>query len=232
MSSGWLATHINRIEQFGSKIGLFSEKGSGKIPFDGSELNNWTYERFWQESIKGYWFDVKLVDEGLFFFQDNSPERGDLRFSYLECPYEPKVSFEEFVDNSQDDDASLKRDLEFEYELIAPMKKEAFTPIRYEFRKKDFTPYVHPASHFHFGFNSEIRIGSFQKLTPFSFFLIVIRQCYPKAWKERVISIEAMRTETLEAFSENENVDKEFLGDQLKLDYYLKNGPTSGSSGN
>lgn len=223
MKSGWLSTHINRILDISNKIEIFSERGSGEIPLNGSQLADWTYEKFWQESIRQYWFDIKLKDEAFFIFQENVPERGNLKFSFYECPYKPKPSFEDYLKQSPD---ALEETKYYEYELLTPDKKEAVTPIRYEYREKDFAPYLHPVSHFHFGLNNEIRVGSYKKLTPFAFFLFIIRQFYPETWKI-ILKNEFLFSDLEEGFNELSNVSQEFLGDQVKLDFYLKNAPTN-----
>lgn len=230
MKSGWLATQINRTEVFANKLSLFSERGSGEVPINGNKLGDWSYEYFWQEAIKHYWFDLKLLDESFFIFQENTPKRGDFRFAFYECPYHPKLSFDDYCKSSDDDSSELVEYLEAEYELLAIQKKETVTPIRYEYCEKDFTPSLHPVSHIHFGSNSEVRVGSFHVLTPVAFFLFVIRQCYPKTWDFHVVKNDGMLGEARAAFSEMEFLKEEFLGEQLHLDFYLKNGPTIGST--
>ena len=43
---------------------------------------------------------------------------------------------------------------------------------------------VHPAAHIHIGYQSEIRLFTERKVLPLSFGLFVLRQVYPKKWKD------------------------------------------------
>ena len=229
MKSGLFATQINRIVEIASKISIFSEKGSGEIPFSGSELSNWSYEEFWKEAIINYWFDIKFEDDSFLIFQENTPAHGDYRFIFYECPYVPKISFEEFRCSFDDEYTDCPGMLEEEYESIITPKKESVTPIRYEYCEKDFTPSIHPVSHFHFGSNSEMRVGSFHRITPLAFFFFVIRQCYPDLWDRCVLKNEQMTTQAKDVFREMKFLNKKFLGEHLLLEFYLKNGQTMSS---
>jgi hypothetical protein len=68
--------------------------------------------------------------------------------------------------------------------------KNVVTPIRYDYKATDYTEGLHPASHVHFGFANEIRIGTRRIMNPISFVLLLIRQRYPDHWKQ-VLAVKA-----------------------------------------
>jgi hypothetical protein len=54
--------------------------------------------------------------------------------------------------------------------------------IRYDYAPDDYNEGLHPASHLHIGFESEIRIGCKCIMLPQTFILKIVRQCYPNEW--------------------------------------------------
>jgi hypothetical protein len=68
-------------------------------------------------------------------------------------------------------------------QYLASSSSEAMvTPIRYDYSAAHYRPGLHPASHIHFGFENEMRVGTRNILNPVSFTLFVVRQRYPQAW--------------------------------------------------
>src|SRR5262249_40204231 len=61
--------------------------------------------------------------------------------------------------------------------------KNVVTPIRYDCKASDYKEGRHPASHIHFGFGNEIRVGTRRVMNPISFLLMIVRQCYPDRWE-------------------------------------------------
>lgn len=117
-----------------------------------------------------------------------------LGFSYSECPL-PVMSYREFVGNQfgvtpMDDDFELTvaewgDDLRSDYEqyVTSSDSKAAVTPIRYDYLASDYKAGSHPASHVHFGFRNEVRVGTRRIMNPVSFTLFIIRQRYPQSWR-------------------------------------------------
>ena len=60
--------------------------------------------------------------------------------------------------------------------------KAVVTPLRYDYKATDYKEGIHPASHVHFGFSNDIRVGTRKVMNPVSFVLFVIRQRYPDHW--------------------------------------------------
>jgi hypothetical protein len=125
----------------------------------------------------------------------------EVSYSYLECPYQA-ISYVEFIEQILDEDPDLLMQESYDdisvthslYEdfLLTQGMKETVTPIRYDWAPNSYIQGLHPASHVHFGFNNDIRLGTRYILRPISFVLLIIRQCYKLKWKELVNSDEAL----------------------------------------
>ena len=76
----------------------------------------------------------------------------------------------------------MKIKREYDLYILNRERKDAVTPLRYGYEPELYRENRHPASHMHFGHDSEIRVGTKKFLRPLSFFLFVIRQCYPECW--------------------------------------------------
>jgi hypothetical protein len=94
------------------------------------------------------------------------------------------ITFEDYLlmadrqENTENDPIILRH----EYELIEPTKKDAITPLRYDYNLDIYKEGIHPASHLHMGFNNNIRIATERILKPISFVLFILRQNYPNIW--------------------------------------------------
>lgn len=230
MSSGWLGASLNQIEKYCQELDLFSERGLGIIMVNGAELSRWSYEKFWRMAIGESWFNIKLKDDSFFYFEEGKPNKEDLKFVYYECPYYPKIDLDDFIQQNAGFDNNVIEQLIGEFELIQDEKKETFTPIRYEYCEKQFKSGVHPASHLHVGSGNEIRIGSFHKLSPFAFFLFVVRQCYPDVWENSILGNSAKRNEAYITLKGLTKVDKKFIDNMVSLEMYLKNEHPAGTA--
>jgi hypothetical protein len=73
---------------------------------------------------------------------------------------------------------------EFEQYLGSSPTKALVTPIRYDYSTAHYRAGLHPASHSHFGFGIDMRVGTRNILKPISFTLFVVRQRYPQVWIE------------------------------------------------
>ncbi len=88
--------------------------------------------------------------------------------------------FEEIGISHLDDGQEFSE--EYEIYLSSTSRKETITPIRYDYNPNHYSEGRHPASHIHIGHSNNIRICSKKVLHPISFFLFVIRQCFPEKW--------------------------------------------------
>jgi hypothetical protein len=151
-----------------------------------SDYRHISYEEVWKKLNTEGFFDVRLTDLSLIQFR-HAPS---LSYAYYECPYAID-SYEKFVLKEmnfeierEDIDDSWWEEFE-EYATTQPLK-DAVTPIRYDYDPTRYNENRHPASHFHFGYNSEIRLGAKRILKPISFACFVMRHCYQDSWERLV----------------------------------------------
>lgn len=136
------------------------------------------------------WYDCRLIDSSLLQFRRWDQK---LSYSYLESPYEA-MTFDEYASERMDENwqmlpaevrQSLELDLRGGYELYlqSDLAERHTTPLRYDYEPALYRVGIHPAGHIHFGLNNEIRLCTKRILSPLSFTLFVMRQCYPKHWE-------------------------------------------------
>lgn len=172
---------FNKLKMLGERVHYPKYKNVTAACFRDLEYNQ-VWEKCYEEKI----YDFRLIDNSFIQFRMNSIQPLLVNYSYYECPYFPQETLEEFVQqqiniNPESDKITLIR----EYELLSiPKRKECVTPIRYDYDPSTYIESLHPASHIHFGYNNQIRIGTKNILRPISFILFIIRQYYPEKWKE------------------------------------------------
>lgn len=156
------------------------------------------YNEQWVAIRNNNWYDAQLSGGGMIQFIRTEAK---LSYSFFDPPVQVESYDEfstEFLKNSisaedQDDIsdylAVLEDDLRDEYEKhIDQLRFDKIpTPLRYDYEPSLYTSGYHPASHYHYGFESQIRIGSQKILTPLAFGLVVARQFFPNIWHEIVI---------------------------------------------
>lgn len=139
--------------------------------------------------LSSYYYHFELSDGSLLQFRHEGIAPLKLSYVYYESPYNI-LTFEDYIADAgwaTVDDELVRKELVSMYEedisSIAnnSLKKHALE-IRYDYGEATYTEGVHPVSHLHIGFKSNIRIGLKKILTPLSFVLFVVRQCYPDYW--------------------------------------------------
>jgi hypothetical protein len=148
-----------------------------------------TYVEIWKLCFREQYYNFQLKDDSLIQFRVESFNPLCMSYVYYECPYTPVMSFDEFLRDylevdDWEDQRYLKRDFEDYYNLSN--NKEVITPIRYDYSPQLYNEGLHPASHFHFGHKSSIRVGTKKVLLPVSFICFVLRQAYPEEWQHFV----------------------------------------------
>jgi hypothetical protein len=154
-----------------------------------SNFKGLSYLQIYQACLELGYFHFQLLDNSLLEFRADCFQPLVMSYVFYECPYQI-VSFEEFVSKIINDQSDLD-DLGTIYEIyeeqylstISRDIKKFVCPIRYDYNESLYSPGIHPVSHMHIGLNNEIRIGLRRVLTPLSFTLFIIRQCYPNKWK-------------------------------------------------
>lgn len=187
MNSGLFATQVNAVERFLIDLDLLGDRVAYPLykKMIAKDFKHLSYLELWEKCYSEKLYDFRLFDDSLLQFRSTSFKPLCVNYSYYECPYFPHISFEDYtkqqlIAEQESDNYDLIRD----YELQIPIKKDAVTPIRYDYATSMYTEGLHPASHMHLGHNNQIRVGTKHILRPLSFVLFIIRQFYPIKWQE------------------------------------------------
>lgn len=157
ISDGLFYSQINQIEKILKYLDLWQySKPFPRFPKQYlSDISKKSYSNTWLYLYKNDYYNFLLNDNSLIIFYQSIKK---LSFSFYVGPDDVK---------RQDQDSLVF--------------SEYPTPVRYDFDEKGAS-FTHPESHFHIGFNSEIRIGCEILINPLSFLFFILRQFYPKAW--------------------------------------------------
>ncbi|EPY7046948.1 DUF2290 domain-containing protein [Klebsiella variicola] len=147
------------------------------------------YREYWELHKKNFWFHIKLIDESIFLFEENS-----FRFimSPVTIPSMDEYFLHEFGDewNNLDEEERAKYvesscfSEEYQNFVVSVSDYKSFTPIRLDQHISQYKPINHPAHHLHIGYENDSRIPVKKILTPLSFTAFIIATFYPKQWKE------------------------------------------------
>jgi hypothetical protein len=218
IAEGRFQAQLNTVDVILGRVGLLEErtlspnKGLGVSFFKGK-----SYRQIYEDCVREFAFDFRLIDQSLLFFlkDGRNLHDGGLSFSYYECPVQV-MPYKEFVgaqigvspfdQDFEETVAQFGDDSRAEYEQYVSTtdSKNLVTPIRYDCKASDYKEGRHPASHVHFGFGNEIRVGTRRVMNPISFILMILRQCYPDQWQP------LCRTQYASAWCRNvrENIDQ------------------------
>lgn len=201
-----------------------SENRYPKVPVDiASICREKSYAEIWRFLLSESYFRILLNDYSFFMFNVvNNPL--SISMSYYGCPYD-FVTLEDYIVESYGEEyLPLKYDPEIkeEYELALNDRPALKAPVtfRYDYSPDLYESGRHPASHFHIGFENEIRIGCYRILDPLSFTAFVIRQHYPEIWKHKVLEshINLFKSSIRTSL---ESVSKPYISEYDKLEMYL-----------
>ena len=84
-------------------------------------------------------------------------------------------------DDAGDEELALWGDefrADYEQYVTSVESKRIVTPIRYDYSAAAYREGVHPASHVHFGFANEIRVGTRRVMNPVAFILPHVPQIW------------------------------------------------------
>ena len=145
-----------------------------------------SYIEIWKKYYSYGFHHIKLIDNSLLYFTIdlNSSKTWEASYTFLECPYDLQ-SYTSFISDfgySYDDIGDSLMD-DYEESISNTPIKSSHTPIRYDFHPQQYQHGIHPASHFHIGFDNNVRICSAKLITPVAFTHFIIRQHYPDQWK-------------------------------------------------
>ncbi len=186
-----------------------------------SHFKQFSYIETWRELYSKAYYHFMLEDYSLLHFRVEGGDEQHLSFSFMECPYTtlPYELFLEELGFSLDEvgDSFLE---EYELEASNFASKDDVMPIRYDYEPELYQSGLHPASHIHFGYESDIRIGTKRILRPMSFTLFVVRQCYKSRWPS-VIKHEKADNWCRNVRQSLEHVDDRFFNEIDHLEMHL-----------
>lgn len=184
MNQGLFEAQLNEIHRLLKIINLLEERNYPHFPANPRAIfKSLSYPQIWELIYKEQYYNFRLVDDSLLQFKLETENVLCFHYSYYDCPYEPKMSIEEFEQKHPLNEKYQIEELQLDYEnYIVPKAKETFIPIRYDYDPQLYNPCIHPASHIHIGHNNSIRVSAKKILRPLSFILLIIRQIYPEYW--------------------------------------------------
>lgn len=196
IANGLFGAQLNKISEILDGLGLLEDRQTfPNTSLGASDFKGLPYRGVYETAVKESAYDFRLADQSLVIFRRAGEDRhnGELSYSYLECPVEV-MPFREFVasqvgiptghptfEHLMDQWGDELRP-EYEQYALTLEAKHVVTPIRYDYVARDYKPGRHPASHVHFGFKNEIRVGTNRIMLPISFLLFILRQRYPEQW--------------------------------------------------
>ncbi len=192
IGNGRFNAQLSTVEMILNNVAVLEERAvAPNKTLGAAHFRGMTYRQVYEECLKEFVYDFRLVDQSLLLFvkSGRNEHDGTLGFCYYECPV-PAMAYRNFValqlDVSVDDRAvtAWGDDFRADYEqyVTSLESKRMVTPIRYDYSAAAYREGVHPASHVHFGFANEIRVGTRRIMNPVGFALLILRQCYPKSW--------------------------------------------------
>lgn len=193
---GRFGTQLEAVEKLLGKLELLEERQvSPNRSLGAAHFRGLNYRQVYEECIREYAYDFRLVDQALLLFTCAGQDEhdGQLGFCYYESPvnvipYKDFICLELAITPTQPDYkkiiAEFGDDLRPDYEQYVNSQdsKAAVTPLRFDYKADDYRAGIHPAAHMHFGFANHIRVGTRHIMNPISFVLFILRQRYPEKW--------------------------------------------------
>ncbi|ELY8226438.1 DUF2290 domain-containing protein [Enterococcus faecalis] len=147
------------------------------------------YEEIFKVSMQNGDYDILLNDDSFFQFScentSGGVEKGNIRYAYYEKTRDYKT-YSEFLTDLDFNYSDVGEEFLGYYEqYISEAKlKTSVTPIRYDYDIKNFKSVSHPISHFHIGFNNEIRLPVDKIILPVDFVMFILQNVYPAVFKK------------------------------------------------
>ncbi len=141
-----------------------------------------TYEEEYLAYKNAQAFDLILEDDSLLFFRYAENSQTKLSYGYLQNPYNV-ISYDDFVQEYGSESVDqVEIDGLYEEYLEQPSLRNYAMPVRYDWSPNLYKEGMHPASHFHFGFRTDVRLSIDALLRPTHFILFILRQFYLAQW--------------------------------------------------
>lgn len=185
---GALSADVNQAIAICKNLGLLEWQTSNPVYPDSviSLVRGKDYITEWKTYLNLGHYDMLLTDGSILQFKLQPQFKNLISYSYYECPYDI-VSYADFVKITYDVDNEGSYQYWEEYQQYRDecSIKAHVCPLRYDYSPSLYDEGVHPASHMHIGRDTEIRVGTKKIMNPISFLLFVVRQRYPKVWKDK-----------------------------------------------
>lgn len=189
---------LNEAADVLKSLGLLKERNVyQRTRLGAADLAGLDYPEMWKALVSVNDYDIRLKDDSIMSFWRSS-DGGELRFWWFEAPvmipqfdvFARKYLRDSFQSTEIEEDLyqewlpELEDEIQeaFDEDAKAAPLRNCVTPLRYEYKPEDYTEGLHPASHLHVGNDNSIRLSCKRVLTPLSFVLMVLRQCYPDHW--------------------------------------------------
>ncbi|HEV7229908.1 MAG TPA: DUF2290 domain-containing protein [Bacteroidia bacterium] len=177
---GKIGASVNELDKLLRAFNLLEERNLEPNSIDGfmSSIRGLNYSETWKVILREDVFDFRLRDNSLIVISATS-------IAYYSCPYQC-LNYDDFIiefEFSDEDDVDFLEAAYEEYLFGRPLD-ESPVMFRYDYDPRSYNEGLHPSSHLHIGHCTQIRIGFKSILDPFSFGLLILRQHYPKIYKE------------------------------------------------
>jgi hypothetical protein len=193
---GRFGAQLEAIEKLLGALDLLEERqASPNKSLGAAHFRGMNYRQVYEECIREYAYDFRLVDQALLLFTraGHDEHDGQLGFCYYESPvnvvpYKDFVALELGISPTQPDCKKILAEFgdelrpDYEQYVTSQDSKTVVTPLRFDYKAEDYRPGIHPAAHVHFGFANQIRVGTRRVMNPLSFVLFILRQRYPEKW--------------------------------------------------
>lgn len=153
------------------------------------QVRGLNYSQQWEIHNFQHWYHIKLIDQSLIFFKEDS-------FKYMMSPFEDMMSQDEFAQHEikklieegydkEDANELVYDDIERDYSfyLDTEMRAKMATPIRLDIHPDQYHATHHPLTHLHIGHDNESRLPVKRIMTPYAFTCFLIATFYPNKWK-------------------------------------------------
>lgn len=154
-----------------------------------SVVRDLSYNEQWEVHNQRYWYHIKLADESLLFFKEDS-------FKYMMSPYTAILTQDEYeqselrslmLEGYTEDDAIelVSSNLEKDYldYIDTEVKIRLATPVRLDIHPHQYHATHHPLTHLHIGHANESRLPVKKIMTPYAFVSFIMATFYPDQWK-------------------------------------------------
>lgn len=232
MSTNAFLQSVKRASDLFLKAGIREHYNSNiSLPKDYvSQVRDLTYFDLWSIHNDSFWYHIKLHDQSLILFFEDS-------FKYIATPFENMGTLEEYektkkqelYDNnfSKPEIDTYLEDIIDEYQkyLETESKFGSYTPIRVDIHPDQYNRIYHPLTHLHIGHANESRIPIKRIMTPHAFSGFILSIFYPKIWKtlrdKKLINDDEFKSLNVNLPLTNHEYKQYWCKDEEEMRFYL-----------